>query len=155
MNTEQPAPIVKTIDIAASQAVVFDTFTTQLADWWPLARFSRSRGTPPSTVVLEPRPEGDIYEISALGERLSWGKVVVYEPPSLLVIEWHLGRPVSTIVEVRFESIAARLTRVRLEHRGWEQLEALGATVERQAYEQGWVLILEQCFATFVARQEV
>jgi hypothetical protein len=97
----------------------------------------------------------NIYEISASGERLSWGKVVVFEPPSLLVMDWHLGRPVSTTVEVRFEWITARLTRVRLEHRGWEELEALGATAERQAYEQGWVLILEQCFAPFITRQEV
>jgi hypothetical protein len=113
MNIDKPAPIVKTLDIAASQAVVFDTFTTQLADWWPLARFSRSKGTPPSTVMLEARSGGDIYEISASGERLSWGSVVVYEPWGLLVMNWHLGRPVSTTVEVRFESIAPRLTRVR------------------------------------------
>jgi uncharacterized protein YndB with AHSA1/START domain len=152
MDTEI-SPIVKTIEIAAPRAVVFDIFTTRLADWWPLARFSRVRGAAPLTAVLEPRVDGDIYEVSATGDRLSWGTVVAYEPPTRLVMHWHLGRPVSTTVEVEFESIGAQRTRVRLVHGGWELLEALGATVERQAYEQGWGLILEQCFAVFVTRE--
>jgi uncharacterized protein YndB with AHSA1/START domain len=154
MSINQPAAsadIVKTIEIQASQMHVFDTFVSRIADWWPLAKFSRSRVTPPQTVIIEPRNGGGIYEVTDEGEKLSWGSVRLIEPHSRIVMEWHLGRPVSTEVEVEFEALSARLTRVRLVHRGWEKLQAAGATVEREGYEQGWAFIFEKSFATLAA----
>jgi uncharacterized protein YndB with AHSA1/START domain len=156
MNTNSQmtsAEIVKTIEIEASQTHVFDTFVSRIADWWPLAKFSRSRGAPPQTVIIEPHIGGSIYELTDAGEKLSWGSVLLIDPHSRIVMEWHLGRPVSTEVEVEFEPLSARVTRVRLVHRGWEKLEAIGATVERESYEQGWVFIFEKSFATLAATQ--
>lgn len=147
------AEIVKTIEIAASQMHVFDTFVSRIADWWPLAKFSRSRGEPPQTVIIESRTGGGIYEVTDTGEKLDWGHVRLIEPHSRIIMEWHLGRPVSTEVEVEFESLSARLTRVRLVHRGWEKLEAVGATVEREGHEQGWTFIFEKSFATLAAAE--
>ena len=145
------APIVKTIEIEAPSELVFEMFVTRFGDWWPRAKFSRTRGATPRAVILEARPRGAIYELSDTGERLEWGIVTDIDPGRSIVMAWHLGRPVETVVEVVFESLGQDRTRVRLEHRGWEKLDAAGATVERQGYDQGWSQILDHAFAPFIA----
>ncbi len=146
-------PIIKTVDIMASAPLVFDTFVSHIGTWWPLARFSRSRGAPPKALVLEQHEGGLIYEVSEAGERLEWGRVEAIDPPRSILMAWHLGRPVETRVLVTFEAIGGSHTLVRLEHSGWERLEAIGATVERQGYDDGWEVILHHGFASLaVAR---
>jgi uncharacterized protein YndB with AHSA1/START domain len=138
--------IVKTIEVSASQSHVFETFVLRITEWWPLEKFKRSKDQTPKSVVIEPFAGGLIFEQTASGDTLHWGSVKLIEPPSRLVMEWHLGRPVSTEVEVMFEALSANRTRVRLIHRGWEKLESSGATVERIGYDQGWSMIFEQNF---------
>jgi uncharacterized protein YndB with AHSA1/START domain len=153
MSTDPSQPsqeIVKTIEINASQAHVFEMFILRISEWWPLAKFSRSRATPALSAHIEPVVGGLIYEVAQTGERLEWGRVRSIEAPTRIVMDWHLGRPVSTEVEVTFEQLAPRLTRVRLVHRGWEKLEAAGATVERLGYENGWSLIFQNLFFDYV-----
>jgi uncharacterized protein YndB with AHSA1/START domain len=149
-HSQSSPEIVKTIEVNASQTHVFEMFVTRISDWWPLAKFSRSRGTQVRSAHIEPIAGGLIYEVTETGERLEWGRVRSIEAPKRIVMEWHLGRPVSTEVEVIFEPLAPRLTRVRLVHRGWEKLEAVGATVERQGYENGWTLIFQTLFFDYV-----
>ena len=146
-----PAPIVKTIEINAPTAVVFDMFVLRFGDWWPAAKFSRTRGATPQSITLDATVGGAIYETSASGERLAWGRVLEIDMGRRIVMAWHLGRPVETVVDVQFEAIGSDRTLVRLEHRGWEKLDAAGATVERQGYDQGWSLILEHAFKAFTA----
>jgi uncharacterized protein YndB with AHSA1/START domain len=148
--SDEILPIVKVIEIGAPCDLVFEMFVSNFGDWWPRAHFSRTRGSAPQRVVLEAHADGAIYEVSADGSKLAWGSVTAIEPNRRILMEWHLGRPVSTVVEVTFESIAADQTIVRLEHRGWEKLEAAGAAVERQGYAGGWDLILQQAFSQFV-----
>jgi uncharacterized protein YndB with AHSA1/START domain len=138
--------IIKTIEIDASQAHVFETFVGRISQWWPLAKFKRSKDHTPQSVVIERFVGGMIFEQAANGDKLSWGSVKLFDPPSTLVMEWHLGRPVSTEVEVTFTALSENRTSVRLVHRGWEKLETSGATVERIGYDQGWSLIFEQAF---------
>jgi uncharacterized protein YndB with AHSA1/START domain len=149
----EAAPIVKVIHIDAPSALVFELFVARFGDWWPLARFSRVRGQAPQSLVFEAHVGGRIYEVCTDGSTLDWGRVTAIEPGQRIVMDWHLGRPVSTVVEVNFEALAPDRTRLRLAHRGWERLEAAGATVERQAYADGWTLILEQSFQPFVVKQ--
>lgn len=148
-------PILKTIEVSATQVRVFDTFVSRISDWWPLDKFARSRGEKPLRVVIEQFVGGSIYEISNNGDKLEWGKVRIIEPYSKLVMEWHLGRPIVTEVEVEFEVVSANITRVRLTHRGWEKLEAVGATTERGGYECGWTVIFEQSFLNAASLGEV
>jgi uncharacterized protein YndB with AHSA1/START domain len=148
---DESSPIVKVIEIGAPRALVFDMFVSNFGDWWPRARFSRTRGSAPRQVVLEAHAGGAIYEVSADGSKLAWGSITEIDPNRRILMDWHLGRPVSTVVDVTFESLAANRTRVRLEHRGWEKLEAAGASAERQGYAAGWDLILQQAFLPFVA----
>lgn len=151
--SDNSLPIVKMIDIGAPCELVFAMFVSNFGDWWPLARFSRTRGSAPQNVVLEAHAGGSIYEVSVDGSKLLWGSVAAIEHNQRIVMNWHLGRPVSTIVDVTFEPLSAERTRVRLEHRGWEGLEAAGASVERQGYAAGWDLILQQSFVPFVSKR--
>jgi uncharacterized protein YndB with AHSA1/START domain len=148
--SDEFAPIVKVIEIDAPCELVFEMFVSNFADWWPRARFSRTRGSAPQRVVLEAHAGGEIYEVSADGSKLSWGSVTAIDHNRRILMDWHLGRPVNTVVEVTFETLSADRTRVRLEHSGWEKLEAAGASVERQGYAGGWDLILQQALMPFV-----
>jgi uncharacterized protein YndB with AHSA1/START domain len=152
--SDETSPIVKTIEIGAPCELVFAMFVSNFGDWWPRARFSRTRGSAPHRVVLEAHEGGAIYEVSTDGSRLAWGIVTAIEHNRRILMDWHLGRPVSTVVEVTFETLSADRSLVRLEHRGWEKLEAAGASVERQGYAAGWDLILEQAFVPFVSNRE-
>ena len=50
-----------------------------MGDFWPIGyTFS---GPCFADAALEPRVGGEWYERTEQGERLSWGKVLVYEPP--------------------------------------------------------------------------
>jgi uncharacterized protein YndB with AHSA1/START domain len=152
--SDETSPIVKTIEIGAPCELVFEMFMSNFGDWWPRARFSRTRGSAPQRVVLEANAGGSIYEVTTDGSKLTWGSVTAIERNRRILMDWHLGRPVSTVVEVTFETLSADRTRVRLEHRGWEKLEAAGASVERQGYAAGWDLILQEAFVPFALNRE-
>jgi uncharacterized protein YndB with AHSA1/START domain len=147
-------PILKTIEVNATQARVFETFVSRISEWWPLDKFARSRTEKPRSVVIEQFVGGSIYEVANNGDQLAWGRVTVFEPPSRLAMDWHLGRPIATEVRVEFEVVSATITRVRLTHSGWEKLEAVGATAERGGYEMGWALIFEQRFLSAASTKE-
>jgi Activator of Hsp90 ATPase homolog 1-like protein len=147
-------PIVKTIIIDAPNPSVFDTFVSKFGLWWPRERFVRSSGTVLPTVILEAREGGAIFELCDTGTRLEWGTVTAIERDRYIKMQWHLGRPVETIVEVVFEAITPDQTRVVLTHSGWEALEAAGATVERASYDQGWDMILSLAFAGAFSEME-
>jgi Activator of Hsp90 ATPase homolog 1-like protein len=146
LANESMSPIVKTIMIEASQQTVFNTFVAKFGSWWPRDRFVRSSGGALPTVVLEACVGGAIFELTETGARLEWGTVTAIEQDRFIRMQWHLGRPVETVVEVTFEKVAPDQTRVILTHSGWEALEATGATVERASYDKGWDMILAHAF---------
>ena len=131
----------KTIDVACSVEQAFETFTTGIARWWPLATHSvgdeRAR-----TAVFGAGVGGRIYEIWADGSEHEWGSVTVWEPSARVVFSWspNPDRQASTEVEVRFASEGDG-ARVELEHRGWERLGEEGPSV-RKSYETGWDTVL-------------
>ena len=143
------SPIVKVIEISAPRDLVFEMFVSKFGDWWPGARFSRIRGSTPHNIVLEAREGGSIHELAADGGKLAWGRVTLIEQNRRIVMDWHLGRPVSTELDVTFISLDADRTQVRLEHRGWERLEIAGAMIERQGYAAGWDMILLHAFVPY------
>ena len=112
----------RSVRVARPQEDAFRVFTEEIAAWWPLDTHSIGKdGRPAETAVLEGREGGRFYERTGSGTEL-WGTVLVWEPPSRVVISWELvpGRP-PTEVEVRF-SAEGEGTRVELEHRGFERL---------------------------------
>jgi uncharacterized protein YndB with AHSA1/START domain len=92
-------------------------------------------------IVFEPREGGEVYEVSADGERGHWATVLEWDPPHRLVLAWNIlnREGEATEVEVRFLPYDEG-TRVELEHRGWERV-ADGAE-KRANYDTGWDFVL-------------
>jgi uncharacterized protein YndB with AHSA1/START domain len=100
-------------------------------------------------VTFEQRQGGRVYETWQDGTEADWGQVLAWEPPERFVMSWNMTSVV-TQVELTFASLGPQLTRVAVEHRGWEQLtdEQLGRDCALPggylggAYREGWARIL-------------
>jgi len=147
MKIIKPAPVRRSLEVKASIERAFNVFTAGLGRWWPHSH-TISAGKL-ATAVIEPRVGGRWYGQDEDGTKTDWGRVLVFEPPSRLVLawqinsDWHFDPAIASEVEVRFTALAANLTRVELEHR---HLEQLGPKFEelRRAFESpnGWGAIM-------------
>ncbi len=144
-------PIRRSILVGCSAERAFRVFTEEMSSWWPLETHSRAAdeelaGVTAVGVEVEPREGGRVLERLSNGERLSWGRIQVWDPPARLVIVWkpngnHLP---PTELELSFRAEGGR-TRVLLEHRGWERLGGSGEKV-RSGYVKGWPKVFDACF---------
>ena len=120
--------VTATTVVAVDPSTAFHFFTDEIDLWWrrdPRHRFATEA---PSVIRIEPGVGGRLLEASdkAGGVAFEIGRVLVWEPPARLVLEWRRGdfHPGDrTEVEVHFESIAQG-TRVTVVHRGWDSLPA-------------------------------
>jgi hypothetical protein len=113
-------PIKQSVLVPSGRQHTFEVFTQRLADWWPLVPFS-SGGGRVSNVTLDPRVGGRVIEVWEDGSQVEWGELLAWTPPEAFAMTWNItGTP--TEVELRFLEMAPSLTRVELEHRGWERL---------------------------------
>jgi uncharacterized protein YndB with AHSA1/START domain len=142
------APLVKNAHVKLTQAQAFELFTEGMGQWWPLETHSLAADTydgrlKAERLVFEPRQEGRIYEVMSNGEEANWGSVILWDPPSRLVISWkpNLSDGPFTEVEVRFTQ-AGSGTDVELEHRGWDRFGSEEAG-PRANYDSGWSSLLE------------
>lgn len=140
-------PVVKTITVRAAPARTFELFTRDLARWWPLAKFHA--GPDPVDCTFEPRAGGRVFERATDGKETEWGKVLAYEPPQRLAFSWMVGvaPDQAQTIEVRFTPEQGG-TRVELTHSGWEKMGEAAARY-RDTYENGWITVLERCFAGY------
>jgi uncharacterized protein YndB with AHSA1/START domain len=129
-----------TVDCVVEEA--FRVFTTDATSWWPVGTHS-IHGDAVQEVVFEGREGGEVYELTADGEKGHWATVLAWEPPERLVLAWNIleREAVPTEVEVRFVAEVAG-TRVELEHRGWEAI-AEKAAAKRESYDTGWGQVLD------------
>jgi uncharacterized protein YndB with AHSA1/START domain len=127
MNATDDTLVRQSITVRVSQAKAFSVFTDGFDTWWP--RTHKIGAAELEHVVLEGRAGGRWYERDIDGSECDWGKVLVWEPPSRLVLAWQLtsewayDADLMTEVEVRFVPDGPDRTRVELEHRG---LDAYG-----------------------------
>jgi hypothetical protein len=134
-------------------AHTFDVFVRMIGAWWPVQPFSAGKERV-GLVTVEQRAGGRVYETWADGTDVPWGEVLAWEPPSHFAMSW-LGTPAPTEVHVTFHDMGPALTRVAVEHRGWEALTeeqlredcALPGGYRSGAYTTGW----EQILAAFAA----
>lgn len=118
----------KVVNVQAPPEVAWHVFTGKMGTWWPLAthRIGAARAV---DAVIEPRTGGRWYERGEDGSTCDWGRVLVWQPPSRLMLSWEITADwahdpgLRTEVEVRFLPDGANGTRVELEHR---HLEAYG-----------------------------
>jgi uncharacterized protein YndB with AHSA1/START domain len=106
----------KSILVDATPEEAWRVFTEDSGTWWPFATFA-IMGDESNAAVFEPRSGGRVYERTPDGREADWGRVLTWEPPARLVMEWGITEP-PTEVEVRFTPEASG-TRLELEHRGF------------------------------------
>ena len=104
----------------------FRVFTEEIDAWWRAGlryRIGRQR----SVVHLEPRLGGRLFEsfeTRSGGHVKETGRVICWEPPSRLVLEWravNFAPDEKTEVEVSFAASPSG-TLVTVEHRGWSKI---------------------------------
>jgi hypothetical protein len=100
----------------------FDVFVREIGTWWPTATFSAGRDHV-QAVTVEPRLGGRVYERWHDDTVVEWGKLLAWDPPRRFTMSW-LCSPAPTEVELTFTALGPALTRVAVEHRGWEALNA-------------------------------
>lgn len=141
-------PIRQSTMVRSSREHTFDVFVSTIGQWWPLQPYSAGKERV-RTVHVEPRVEGRVYEQWDDGTECDWGRLLAWEPPARLVMTWDMT-PAPTEVELTFTVLGPALTRVAVEHRGWEALSdaQLGEDCARPggyaggAFVRGWEEIL-------------
>jgi uncharacterized protein YndB with AHSA1/START domain len=139
------APVKKALLVKATPERAFEVFTSRFDAWWPKTHHIGK--APMKEAVIEPHDGGRWYEKGEDGSECNWGKVLAWEPPSRLILSWHingkfeLDERVMSEVEVRFIAEGAGVTRVELEHR----IEAADAEIMRASVDSpnGWTALLE------------
>ena len=134
------APVRKTIVVRAPQARAFEVFTARFGSWWPKSHHIGAAEM--ANAIIEPRLGGRWYEKGVDGSECKWGNVLAWEPPSRVVLSWHVNSQfkiddnVQSEVDVRFIAEDANTTRVELEHR----ITAADAEAMRAAVDSsnGW-----------------
>lgn len=135
------APIVQTVDVKAPPEKAFALFAGHFGEWWP--KGGGVGKAPCVDVIVEPRNGGRWYERDAEGVETPWGTVLAWEPPTRLLLGWHLDAEwkfdadLVTEVEISFAARPEGGTRVTLEHR---DLERFGPSAEAHAarLRGGW-----------------
>jgi uncharacterized protein YndB with AHSA1/START domain len=111
--------------------------------------------------IIEQKAGGRCYAEQTDGTECDWGTVLVWEPPTRIVLAWQINTDwtfqpdlaKSSEVEVRFTPQPGGMTRVDLEHRLLERHGA-GAGSMRAAIdsENGWGTLLDT-FGDRVAKE--
>jgi uncharacterized protein YndB with AHSA1/START domain len=140
----------KTLVVETPCAHAFEVFTAGFDSWWPRAHHIGKAEL--LAAVIEPRAGGRWFEKGVDGSECEWGAVLVYEPPSRVVLSWHLNGQWqydadpshASEVEVRFVPEGPSRTKVEFEHRYIERsagAEQLRAGVDSPG---GWTGLLEK-----------
>lgn len=151
-QTITPAPIRKTLTVRATPQKAFEVFTQGFDRWWP--RTHTIGAAPLKKGVIEPKLGGRWYGINADDSVSEWGDVLVWEPPSRLMLAWRItgqwayDPDLLTEVDIRFTAIGEGETRIDFEHRDLQRLgEGAAAEQLRTSMDAGWTLILDSYVA--------
>ncbi|MEU8663562.1 SRPBCC domain-containing protein [Actinoplanes philippinensis] len=137
-------PIRRSTLVRSGREHTFEVFVRDIGVWWPARPHSLGQERVVS-VTVERELGGRVYETWADGSQVGWGEVIAWDPPERFGMTWTI-LPAVTEVELTFTALAPALTRVALEHRGWDRLteeQLAGATSVPGGYEAGWKRILE------------
>jgi Activator of Hsp90 ATPase homolog 1-like protein len=147
-------PVRQSTMVRSDARHTFDTFVRTIGVWWPVTPFSAGQERV-RDVTFERRPGGRVYETWDDGTQVDWGTLRTWEPPERFVMSWNITS-VTTEVELRFTMLGPALTRVSVEHRGWEALTeeqlaadcALPGGYASGSFDRGWAHILACLAAT-------
>lgn len=115
--------------VAVPPEVAFRVFTEEIDQWWRRGLKYRIAGARRGILHLEPGVGGRLFESFELGAKtkvIETGRVIAWEPPGRLVLEWravNFAAGERTEVEVVFAASASG-TYVTVTHRGWAGIRA-------------------------------
>jgi uncharacterized protein YndB with AHSA1/START domain len=142
--------VKKSVTVNASPERAFEVFTARFGDWWPLASHHTAEDAA-ATAIIEPHVGGRWFECGVSGTETMWGYVTSWEPPTRLVLAWHLSADFhfdpdnASEVEVRFVAEPDGRTRVELEHRNLDVYGDRAAELRTAiSSDGGWGAILEE-----------
>jgi len=144
------APVRKSILVQASIQKAFEVFTAGIDRWWP-----KDKGIGQGLVVrsvIEPFRGGRWYTTFEDGSEAVVGHVRVWQPFERFVVSWEINGAwksesrveFASEVDVRFIADTADRTRVELEHRDFERMEANTGEKLRGDVDNGWPGMLER-----------
>ncbi|MHA6783496.1 SRPBCC domain-containing protein [Pseudonocardia saturnea] len=142
-------PIRQATTVRSDQEHTFSVFVREIGTWWPTPTFSAGREQV-NAVTVEPHRGGRVYETWHDDTTVEWGRLLVWDPPHRFTMSWTCT-PAPTEVELTFTALGPALTRVAVEHRGWEALSeaqlredcALPGSYAAGAVTTGWARILD------------
>ena len=148
--TLQRPPVRQFTIVRSGVAHTFDAFVRTIGAWWPVCPLSVGKERV-RHVTVEQHVGGRVYETWNDGTTVDWGEVLAWDPPDRFVMSW-TGTPATTEVELSFTVLGPALTRVAVEHRGWESLSdeqlsedcAAPGGYASGAYSRGWALVLDR-----------
>ncbi len=143
-------PIRQSTLVRSNVEHTFDAFVGRIGEWWPVRPYSIGQDRVVGA-TFERAEGGRVYETLDDGHEVTWGHVLEWNPPLGFTMTWELLSAV-TEVQLTFRPLGPSLTRVEVEHRGWERLsEADMATVTAVpgGYDAGWANVLS-AFAAHV-----
>jgi uncharacterized protein YndB with AHSA1/START domain len=157
---DDPNSVRKVSMVSAPPAVAWRVFTERMGTWWPLAVYKIGKANAVDAVI-EPRVGGRWYERGDDGSTCDWGRVLVWEPPSRLVLSWDVSADwqydpeLKTEIEIRFIAAGEAGTRVELEHRKLDRYGARRDEMRRIFNTEGdWGRLLAMFAARAVAEGE-
>jgi uncharacterized protein YndB with AHSA1/START domain len=149
--------VSKTVTVEVSQERAFEVFTAGFSRWWPLDTHHIGSADC-AEAVIEPHAGGRWFERGADGSECQWGRVLVWQPPTRLVLAWQIDAQwqfdpeLVTELDVRFLPDGDGMTRVELEHRHIERFgDKAAALRESLDSPDGWSGLLA-AFADRVAK---
>jgi uncharacterized protein YndB with AHSA1/START domain len=136
------------ITVNATQQRAFEVFTAGFDSWWPRSHHIGEAEL--ATAVIDP-DAGQWYELGTDGSRCDWGRILAYEPPARIVLEWRIGGawvfeedPAAySEIDVTFTP-EGDATRVTLEHRHLDRHTAAEALRDAVSSEGGWPGLLQR-----------
>lgn len=139
----------RSVTVDVDQQRAFDVFTQGMDVWWPPDHHLGS--TAMTKMTVEPRVGGRCFSSHEDGAEITWATVLSWEPPSRLVIGWHINADwrcdpsFVTEVEVTFMPDGTGSTLVELEHRDLERFgDRQGEIVASLDADGGWPGILRR-----------
>ena len=157
-RTITPAPVRKSVRVNAPPDRAFAAFTAGMGRWWPKSHHIGAAAL--ETMCIEPFEGGRWFERGTDGTECDVGRVLVWDPPSRLVLAWQLNADwtfdpdLVTEVELRFVPDGVTATLVELEHRNLERFGERAEQVLRQIDSpNGWDRLLA-LFAQFAPTEE-
>ncbi|HEY5251644.1 MAG TPA: SRPBCC domain-containing protein [Acidimicrobiales bacterium] len=146
-------PLTLSYEIQCPPEHAFEVWTTRLSSWWPKGH--SASGDPETSVFLEPRLGGRIYERTSDGTEIDWGVITDWNPPHRLGYLWHIARSRddATNVDLAFVDLGDGTTRLEIVHTGWERLGTDGTSF-REANTAGWSALMPRFIAAAEGRDD-